>query len=67
MADPITGAGIHNVLLASEVTGKTIIDALEQDNIGLLSNYETRTRRLPGKSPGRALEKRTKMDACGTF
>jgi digeranylgeranylglycerophospholipid reductase len=38
--------------------------ALEQDDIGLLSNYETRIRRLPGKPPGRALEKRTKMDAC---
>jgi digeranylgeranylglycerophospholipid reductase len=63
MADPITGAGIHNVLLAGEVAGKTIIQALEQDDIGLLSNYETRIRRLPGKPPGRALGKRTKMDA----
>jgi digeranylgeranylglycerophospholipid reductase len=47
-----------------EVAGKTIIDALEKDDIGLLSNYETRIRRLPGKPPGRALEKRKKMDAC---
>jgi flavin-dependent dehydrogenase len=30
MADPITGAGIHNAILACEVAGKTIIDALEK-------------------------------------
>jgi digeranylgeranylglycerophospholipid reductase len=64
MADPITGAGINNAILAGEVAGKTIIDALEQDDIELLSNYETRIRRLLGKPLGRALEKRTKMDAC---
>ena len=64
MADPITGAGIHNAILAGEVAGKTIIDALEQNDIELLSNYETRIRRLLGKPLGRALEKRKKMDAC---
>jgi digeranylgeranylglycerophospholipid reductase len=64
MADPITGAGIHNAILASEVAGKTIIHALEKDDIELLSNYETRIRRLLGKPLGRALEKRKKMDAC---
>jgi|SRR5665811_1303066 len=64
MADPITGAGIHNAILAGEVAGKRIIDSLEQDDIELLSNYETRIRRLLGKPLGRALEKRTKMDAC---
>ena len=64
MADPITGAGIHNAILAGEVAGKTIIDALEQDDIELLSNYDTRIRRLLGKPLGRALEKRKKMDAC---
>jgi len=64
MADPITGAGIHNAILAGEVAGKTIIDALEKDDIELLSNYGTRIRRLLGKPLGRALEKRAKMDAC---
>jgi len=49
---------------AGEVAGKTILDALEHDDIELLSNYQTRIRRLPGKPPGRALEKRTKMDDC---
>jgi len=64
MADPITGAGIHNAILAGEVAGKTIIQALKKDDIELLSNYETRIRRLLGKPFGRALEKRKKMDAC---
>lgn len=64
MADPITGAGIHNAILAGEVAGKTIVDALEQDDIGLLSNYGIRIRRLLGKPLGRSLEKRKKMDAC---
>ena len=49
MADPITGAGIHNAILAGEVAGKMIMDALEKDDIELLSNYETRIRRLHGK------------------
>jgi len=40
------------------------MDALEQDDIGLLSDYETRIRRLPGKPPGRALENRKKIDGC---
>jgi digeranylgeranylglycerophospholipid reductase len=64
MADPITGAVIHNAILAGDVAGKTIICALEQDDIELLSNYETRIRRLHGKPHGRALGKRTKMDGC---
>jgi len=64
MADPITGAGIHNAILAGEVAGKTIIDALEKDDIELLSNYETRIRRLLGKPLGRAFDKRKIMDAC---
>jgi len=64
MVDPITGAGIHNAILAGEVAGKTIIQALDKDDIGLLSHYETRIRRLLGKPLGRALEKRMKMDAC---
>jgi digeranylgeranylglycerophospholipid reductase len=64
MADPITGAGIHNAILAGEVAGKTIIQALEQDNIEFLSHYEMRIRRLLGKPLGRSLDKRKKMDAC---
>ena len=64
MADPITGAGIHNAILAGEVAGKTIIDALERDDIELLSNYEMRIRRLLGMPLGRSLEKRKKMDTC---
>jgi len=64
MADPITGAGIHNAILAGEVAGKTIIDTLEHDDIELLHNYETRIRRLLGKPLLRSLDKRTKMDAC---
>jgi digeranylgeranylglycerophospholipid reductase len=62
MADPITGAGIHNAILAGEVAGKTIIEALEKDDLELLSNYGTRIRRLLGKPIGRALEKRIKME-----
>jgi hypothetical protein len=45
---------------AGAVAGKTIIDALEQDDIELLSNYEKRIRRLPGKPPGRAWGKTRK-------
>jgi digeranylgeranylglycerophospholipid reductase len=64
MADPITGAGINNAILAGELAGKTIIKALENDDITLLREYETKIRKLLGRPLDRALEKRIKMDAC---
>jgi digeranylgeranylglycerophospholipid reductase len=64
MADPVTGAGINNAILAGEIAGKTLIDALEKDDMALLTNYETKIRRMLGKPLGRSLEKRLKMDAC---
>jgi len=64
MADPITGAGINNAMLAGELAGKTIIKALENDDISLLSEYETKVRKLLGRPLGRAFEKREKLDAC---
>lgn len=64
MADPVTGAGINNAMLAGEIAGKTIIKALENDDIGLLEKYETGIRRLLGKPLSRALEKRKRLDAC---
>jgi len=66
MADPVTGGGINNAILAGEIAGKTIIDALEKDDITLLTNYETKIRRMLGKPLGRSLEKRKKMDICFT-
>jgi len=64
MADPVTGAGINNAMLAGEIAGKTIIKALESNDIGILSEYETKLRRLLGKPFERALEKRNKLDGC---
>ncbi len=64
MADPITGAGINNAVLAGEIAGRTIIDALENDDIAMLSRYETRIKKLLRKPLARALEKRKRLDAC---
>lgn len=64
MADPITGAGINNAMLAGEIAGKTIIDTLENDDMALLSRYEKRIEKLLGKPMERALEKRKRLDAC---
>lgn len=64
MADPITGAGINNAMLAGEIAGKTIIEALENDDMAILSRYETRIKKLLGKSLSRALGKRKMLDAC---
>ncbi len=61
MADPITGAGINNAVLAAEVAGRTIIDALEHNDTALLLDYETRIKRLLGKPLARALEKRKRL------
>lgn len=65
-ADPITGAGINSAMLAGEVAGKTIIEALESDDLTILAQYETKINRLLGRSLKRALEKRKRLDACHT-
>jgi digeranylgeranylglycerophospholipid reductase len=64
MADPVTGAGINNAMLAGEIAGKTIVKALESDDKGVLSEYETKIRRLLEKPLARALEKRKMLDVC---
>ncbi len=62
MADPITGAGINNALLAGKIAGRTIIDALENDDVAMLERYEREVKRLLGRPLARSLEKRKKMD-----
>lgn len=64
MADPITGAGINNALLAGEMAGNTIINALESDDIANLSRYEVKIKKLLAKPFRRSLEKRKKLEAC---
>jgi digeranylgeranylglycerophospholipid reductase len=64
MADPLTGAGINNAILAGEIAGKTIVKALESDDTGVIPEYETKIRRLLGKPLARSLEKRKMLDTC---
>lgn len=64
MADPITGAGINNAMLAGELAGKTIIKALENDDNIRLLEYEKVIRKLIGKPMERSLEKRIKLETC---
>ena len=64
MADPVTGAGINNAILSGEIAGKTIIKALKNNDMRILSEYETNIRRLLGKPFARALEKRKMHDVC---
>ncbi|MDO9098881.1 MAG: NAD(P)/FAD-dependent oxidoreductase [Candidatus Methanoperedens sp.] len=64
MADPVTGAGINNAVLSGEIAGKTIIEALESDEMAALSQYENRIKKLLGRPFARALEKRKGLDAC---
>ena len=66
MADPITGAGINNAILAGEVAGKTIVNALENDDLSLLVNYDKKVRRLLERPLRRSLEKRGQMNILGT-
>ncbi len=63
MAHPITGAGINNAMLAGEIAGRTIIDALERNDLTILNEYEIKVRKL-FKSLTKALEKRKRLDAC---
>ena len=64
MADPVTGAGINNAMLAGEIAGKTIIKALEINDMEVLSEYETKISRLLERPFTRALEKRKMLDVC---
>ncbi|NJD77328.1 MAG: NAD(P)/FAD-dependent oxidoreductase [Candidatus Methanoperedens sp.] len=64
MADPITGAGINNALLAGEIAGKTIVEALENDDMTLLPRYESKIKKLLGRPLSRSLEKRKKLECC---
>lgn len=64
MADPVTGAGINNAMLAGEIAGKTIVKALESDDPEIISEYDASIRRLMGKPLCRALEKRKRLDTC---
>ena len=64
MADPVTGAGINNAMLAGEIAGRTIVKSLENSDLEILSEYETKIRRLLGKPFARALEKRKMLDVC---
>ncbi len=64
MADPITGAGINNAMLAGEIAGRTIINALEDDDVAILGQYETDVDKLLGRVLARSLEKRRKLDCC---
>jgi len=62
MADPITGAGINNALLAGQIAGKTIINALENNDMAVLGQYESKINRLLARLLTRSLDKRKKLD-----
>ncbi len=64
MADPVTGAGINNAMLAGEIAGKTIVDALGNDDLTILSQYESKIKKLLGRPFSRSLEKRRKLECC---
>ncbi len=64
MADPVTGAGINNAMLAGEIAGRAMIRALENDDLTMLADYEKGIKRLLGKPLARALEKKKRLDAC---
>ena len=66
MADPVTGAGINNAMLAGETAGKAIIKALENDDFGHLADYEVRIKKLLGRPLARSLEKRKRLEACAS-
>jgi len=66
MADPITGAVINNALLAGQIAGKTIINALENDDMEVLGQYEVKINRLLARPLTRSLDKRKKLDGYCT-
>ncbi len=66
MADPVTGAGINNAMLAGEIAGRTIVKALENDDLGHLADYEVRIKKLLGRPLARSLEKRKRLEACAS-
>lgn len=58
MVDPITGAGISYAILTGEIAGKVISDALKKKDLSLLSQYETKWKKLLERTFTRSLKKR---------
>ncbi|KAF5427235.1 Dehydrogenase (flavoprotein) [Candidatus Methanomarinus sp.] len=58
----IAGAGINNALLAGGIAGKTIINALENNDMSVLDQYEAGINRLLARPLMRSLEKRKTLD-----
>ncbi len=63
MADPVTGAGINNALLSGELAGKVATKAVDKDDAAVLQSYEAKIKKLLGRTMGRSLGKREKMNS----
>lgn len=66
MADPITGAGIGNAILAGEIAGKVISKALEKEDFSLLREYEKGCKRLFQRIFTRGTMKREELNTYRT-
>ena len=63
MAHPITGAGVSNAVLCGQIAGEIAGNAVLENNLDILSEYEKECRMLLGDSLMRARKKRELMES----
>ncbi len=61
--DPITGSGILSAVYCGQIAGRVVAEAINADNLNLLSRYELQWKRLLQKHLDRAIRKRKLLDA----
>lgn len=58
---PITGGGIAPAIVCGKIAGKVANDAIDENNLDLLKNYDVQYRKIYGKEMARAVNKRDWM------
>jgi geranylgeranyl reductase family protein len=59
---PITGAGIFSAVTCGRLAGKWAARAVQQDNLGLLKDYDVEWQDFFGETLGRAYQRRQQME-----
>ncbi len=61
--DPITGAGILPAIQCGKIAGKVAVEAIRNNDMKILENYELQWKKLLQQSLDRAIHKRRTLDA----
>ncbi|MEQ8200426.1 MAG: NAD(P)/FAD-dependent oxidoreductase [Syntrophomonadaceae bacterium] len=62
LAHPVTGGGIMNAIVSGQIAGQTAAQAIEQNDLKVLSQYPQRWQEVLGRFLDRGVQQRLKMD-----